>query len=224
MNYPMIKHLILKDWYFQRWPIAALFGGGVLSLLLVGMGGQGGFYVGSILLMSVVIIVGAELAMVTVVNERKEQTLAFVMSLPISAMEYTTAKILANLLIFVVPFVTLMLGSFAVIANRPGLPDGLIPFAAIVLMQLFVNYSLLLAVALVSESQGWSIMALAAGNISINVFMYYVASMPGMAGAMKGDVVVWNEAAVMVLLGEVAAIGVLIGLTFFFQSRKTDFI
>ena len=52
--------------------------------------------------------------MVTVVEERNEQTLPFVMSLPISPMEYTTAKILANLLIFLVPLGALMLGSFAV--------------------------------------------------------------------------------------------------------------
>ena len=42
--------------------------------------------------------------MATVVEERTDQTLPFVMSLPISAAEYTTAKILANLLIFLIPW------------------------------------------------------------------------------------------------------------------------
>src|SRR3954467_11704206 len=79
---------------------------------------------------------------------------------------YPIARILANLLIFLVPFVTLMLGSFGVIAHSTALVDGRIPFAAIVLMELFVNYCLLLAVALVSESQGWSVCAIVGATCS----------------------------------------------------------
>ena len=100
MNTSRVKRLILKDWYFNRGAIAAYVVVGLLSLLAIGLGGEGGFYGGSILLITVLISIGIHLVMITVIHERTEQTLPFVMTLPVSAKEYTTAKILANMLIF----------------------------------------------------------------------------------------------------------------------------
>ena len=41
---------------------------------------------------------------------------------------------------------------------------------------------------------------------------------------MKGHAIVWNQAAVLLMIAEVAAIGLMLGLTLFFQNRKTDFL
>ena len=103
MNYSMVKLLILKDWYLQRWMILGSLVAGALALAITVSSRKAAFFLGIILLVTVLVAVGAQLAIATVVNERKEQTLAFVMSMPISSREYTTAKILANLLIFLVP-------------------------------------------------------------------------------------------------------------------------
>jgi len=93
MNYAMVKRLIVKDWYLQRWPIVASLVGIVATLGIISTGG----------LIMVIISIGAQMAVATIVTERKEQTLAFVMSLPISYREYTACKIWGNLLIFLVP-------------------------------------------------------------------------------------------------------------------------
>ena len=224
MNTFMVKRLILKDWYFYRWPIAGYLAAGALALFLVGNGGEGAFYAGSILILTVLISVGIHLAMATVIQERTDQTLPFVMSLPISAREYTTAKILANLLIFLIPWVALVLGSFAVIAGRPAVPDGLIPVTAIILTEIFMSSVLILAVALVTESQGWTICAIVFGNLLLQAVMYYVSHIPSVAAAMKGPRIVWDQPVVTLLLAELAVILLLLGLTFWLQSRKTDFI
>ena len=224
LNGKMVKRLILKDWYFQRWTIVAYLAAGALALFLLGTGGKGSFFAGSILLITVLIGLGIHVAMATIVQERTDQTLPFVMSLPLSPREYTTAKILANLLIFLVPWLALSLGTFAVIAGRAGVPDGLIPFAALLLVEIFAGYCLLLAVALVSESQGWAIGAIIFGNLFFQAFMYYVSHHPAIAAAMKGDGIHWSQPAVTLLLGEFAVIVLLLGLTFFFQARKTDFV
>ena len=63
-----------------------------VALLLVSNGGEGSFYAGCILLFTVLISLGIHLAMLTVVEERTQQTLPFVMSLPISPRDYTVAK------------------------------------------------------------------------------------------------------------------------------------
>jgi ABC-2 type transport system permease protein len=222
MSYSMVKRLILKDWYFLRYPILGYLVAGALSLGLVSLGGNGPSFAGSILLITILISVGIHLAMLTVINERKEQTLTFIMSLPISAREYTIAKILANLLIFLVPWVTLLIGALTLlwIANA----GGLIPFTTIILTEIFTSYCLLLAVALVSESQSWTVGAIVLGNLAFNGILYWVSHTPSIASAMKGHAVVWDRAPVTFLLAEVVAIGLLLGLTLFFQNRKTDFL
>jgi hypothetical protein len=97
MNYSMVKSLILKDWYFQRTAILLSLAGGVLSLGIVAFGGQPGFTLGLILLVTIMVMLSAMSVMGNTIGERENQTLAFSMSLPISYLEFTTSKILGNL-------------------------------------------------------------------------------------------------------------------------------
>ena len=119
MNYAMVRSLIFKDWYFQRKAILLSLAGGLASLGIVIFGGNVGFYIGLIFLITIMIAIGATLVMGTLVGERENQTLAFVMSLPVSYREYSTAKILGNLLIFVPFWFTLVAGSVALIVAAP---------------------------------------------------------------------------------------------------------
>ena len=224
MDTTMVKRLVLKDWYFQRTAIIIYILAGVLAIGLLKAGSEGLFYAGSILLITILITVGIHLTFATVVAERTEHTLPFVMSLPISTTEYTTAKILANVLIFLAPWITLVGGTVLIIRLSAEIPDGLIPFVILIFTQILVGYCLILAIALVSESTGWTVGALVAGNLSFQFFMYAVSHMPAIAQDMKGATVSWSQPAVLVLAGQVVAIGVMLGLTFFLQGRKTDFI
>jgi ABC-type transport system involved in multi-copper enzyme maturation permease subunit len=186
-------------------------------------GGNGSFYAGTVLLMTVLIGLGIELAFVKVVNERKEQTLAFVMSLPISARDYTVAKILANLLIFLIPFLalgTVTVGLFSISTTVA----GLVPFSAVVLGELFASYCFLLAVALISESEGWTVGAMVAANLFLQGFLYYVSHIPSIGKAMSGGRIVWSSAAVSLLLAELVVVVVLLTVTLVLQNRKSDFI
>jgi ABC-type transport system involved in multi-copper enzyme maturation permease subunit len=224
MNTAMVKRLILKDWYFQRWTLVAYLVAGVLALALIGKGGEGPFFAGATLLVTVLIAIGIHLTMATVVDERKEQTLSFVMSLPISVREYTLGKMGANLLIFFIAWATMLLGSFAVIAGSPLLPDGMIPFSAVMLGEIFVSTCLILAVALVSESQAWTVGAIVVGNLGFNGFLYFVAHIPTIAKSMKLNSILWNRPTVLLLFAEIAASALLLGGTFALQARKKDFI
>jgi ABC-type Na+ efflux pump permease subunit len=224
MNYSMIKILMFKDWYLQRWSVAASLLGGVVALGIVCTGGNAAFFMGLLLLITCLIAVGAQLAVATMVNERKEQTLAFVMSLPISYREYTVAKLLGTLLVFMVPWLVLVLGSLALFAVPHGVPHGLLPFAIIMSTEILVSTCLVVCTALVTESQGWTVAAIMVGNIAINVIGYFVAHVAGIAKGMGGSTVSWSSAASTVLLSEFALIALFLILTFFFQSRKIDFL
>ena len=79
MNTAMIRHLVLKDWYFQRGPIAASVALGVIALGMLLSSSKGVFYLGSVLLLTVVISIGIFLAFLTVVQERTQGLLPFAM-------------------------------------------------------------------------------------------------------------------------------------------------
>ena len=224
MNYSMVRRLILKDWYLQRIAIVLSVLGGVAALGIVCLGGQAAFMAGLVLLITALVAVGAHLAIATMVNERKEQTLSFVMSLPISPAEYTLAKLVGTLVIFMVPYLVLVLGSLALFAIPHGVPHGLLPFTAIMAIEILVNTCLMIAVALVTESQGWTVASIMVGNVSINIVGYFVAHLPGIARGMQGVSVNWSTTATFTLLTEFGLIVSMLALTFFFQSRKRDFL
>ena len=224
MDWIMIRRLILKDWYFNRGIIAAYLAAGMLALALIAFGEKAVFYSGSILLVTVLIAVGIHMTIVTVVQERKEKTLPFIMSLPISSMEYTTAKILTNLLIFLLPWCALLIGTILVILSREYLQNGLIPYVSILLSEILVAWSLILAVAIITESEGWTIFAMVICNLFFNYFLYYLSNNPNMAEAMKEAAPVWSNYALGMLALEFTAILLILGVTFYLQKRKKDFL
>jgi hypothetical protein len=224
MNLSMIRRLVLKDWYLYRWPILASVAGGVISLGIIAYGGKPGFHFGLTIAVTILAFIGALLPISTIIQERKEQTLPFVMSLPISYLEYTAAKILANLLIFLVPWLTLVLGGFALIMTKPVMPHGLVPFFAIMSMEILVSTCLIFAVALMTESQGWTIGAILVGNLALNLVGYFVAHIPSVGSGLWGSAIQWSPAATILLGTEWALIVLILGLAFFVQSRKRDFV
>jgi hypothetical protein len=105
-----------------------------------------------------------------------------------------------------------------------GNAGGVIPFIVIIMTELFASYCLVLAVAFISESLGWAIGATLFGNLFLQAFLYWTSHAQSIGGTIKGHVAVWSPTAVTILIVEIAVILLLLGLTFFFQARKTDFI
>jgi len=223
MNFAVVRHLILKDWYLNRGVILASIPVGLGALALVLTGKPVAFMLCIILLCMVIVGVGAQLAFVTTINERKEQTLAFVMSLPVSWREYTAAKILANLIIFLIPWLPLTAGALGLLL-LPGATHGLIPFTAIMAMEMFITTSLIVAAGIITESQAWTTAGIFLSSLGINLGGYIFAHVPGIAKYMWGTRVYWSPTAWIILICELLTIPLLLGVTFFVQSRKTDFL
>ena len=224
MNYALVKHLILKDWFFQRPIVIGSLVLGAVSLGLIAVPGTAWFAAGGVLLMTVILVLGSILVSATTIAERTGKTLPFVMGLPISMREYTLAKILGNLLIFLVPWTALVVATTAIILLQPSLPDGFLSFALITLVELLVNFCLLLTVGLVSESQGWATTTIVAGNLLLQGFFYGVGGLPGIRETTTNPTLVWNTTFSLVLLVELLVMAGLIALTFYLQSKKTDLL
>ncbi|MGA3047903.1 MAG: ABC-2 transporter permease [Terracidiphilus sp.] len=223
MNYSMVRRLILKDWYFQRTAILLAFAGGALSLGIVCIGSQASFTIGLILLVTVMVMISAMTVMGNVLGERENQTLAFAMTLPISYLEYTTSKILGNLLIFVPFWLTMLAGSVCLIVVSPAI-HGFFAFAIIMAVEILLSTCMMIAVGLVTESKGWAISAMVVGNVALNLVGYLVAHIPGIKDGLYGTAIYWNSTATILLATEFALIALLLGAAFFIQSKKKDFI
>jgi ABC-2 type transport system permease protein len=224
MNYLMVRRLILKDWYLNRWIILGSIPVGLAALALILTGSKAAFLLSIIVLCIVLIGVGAQLAMVTAVNERREQTLAFIMSLPVSWREYTAAKILANLLLFLIPWMALTLAALAFLLFVPGMPHGFVPFTTIMAVEILVTACLTIAAAIITESQVWASIVITCSSLGLNGFGYLFAHMRGISPEMWGQRMHWTSTASTVLVAEFLVCALLLGLTFFVQSRKTDFL
>lgn len=223
MNYAIVRRLILKDWYLNRWMILISVPAGLGALALILTGSKAAFMLSLILVCTDLIFVGAQLATVTTVNERKEQTMALVMSLPVSWREYTASKILANLIIFLVPWLPLTAGAVGIL-YLPGAAHGLVPYTAIMAVEMLVTICLIVVAGVISESQVWTTVAILVTSIGLDAFGYLFAHLHGISAFMWGNRVHWTSTAWIVLLAELLFVPLLLGLTFFIQSRKTDFL
>ena len=224
MSNSIIYQLVLKDWQLIRKYIAGYALTGLLAVAVAGSNHQGAQYVGAVLLISSVIIIGVHLVFSTVVLERKNKTLALVMSLPISVKEYTSAKLIGNLSLFSGAWLVILMGGLLSINLSSSLPMGFIPFLLIFLLHLFAVYVACLALSIITESEIVATVVVTAGSILISPFIYFLTSRPGIYEHMGGDSPVWNTTAMAFLVTEVLAIILMIAATYYFQARKTDFI
>jgi len=103
MSTRMVGILIRKDLALMALPALGYLFGGAVGIGLMAIEGRAWFNAGAILLISALFGLGFHPCMATVIGERKDKTLAFIMSMPITPAEYTLAKIGANLLVFFVP-------------------------------------------------------------------------------------------------------------------------
>ena len=223
INYAVVRHLIAKDWSLNRWVILASLPVGLGALAIVLTGKQVAFMLSIILLCMVIVGVGAQLAMVTTINERKEQTLAFVMSLPVSWREYTAAKILANLIIFLILWLPLTAGALGVLL-LPGATHGLVPYTAIMAVEMLITTSLIVVAGIITESQAWTTAGIFCSSLGINILGYVFAHLHGISMYMWGTRVHWSSTAWIILISELLTVPMLLGVTFYIQSRKADFL
>lgn len=221
LNMPVIKQLVYKDWYLNRKLLAVYVGGGIFSLSIISLG-EWQFFMGAIMFITMLVAMGNHQLSVTMINERKEQTLAFVMSLPVSPADYAMAKFLSNMVLFFVPWSLLVLATTVVILLTP-LPDGLVAFTLLVCVLIAVNHCICWAVTMATETEGSFLLVMIGLNCLLNPALYLLARSPHIGGHNLNGNVVWTATATQVLVGEILAIVLLLLGTLYFRSRKKVF-
>lgn len=225
MNNQVNLRLIQKDWRLNLPVIVLCTIGGVIALGVLLIGGQTPIVLGAVFFFTSIVFCASFLPMSSIVNERKKQTLAFMMSLPVSPAQYGCAKLVSTVGMFLIPWLTLIAAAVYMILDRHVLPYGTIPTALILAAVPFIGFCLITGTALVSESEGWGIAATAVVNSTYWIAWYLLVSRaPSLTANWTSPVAVWNAAAIDILGAEFGFIALILVLTMLWQSRKRDFI
>jgi ABC-2 type transport system permease protein len=222
-DFQIIKLLVIKDWQIYQKQLAAYVLGLLVGLTLVGVGKPWSFYIGSLLLVVLLVCAGGFAIQSSLLNERKEQTLPFVMSMPVTPMGFYWSKLLANVAIYLVPF-TLVVGGTVFLVLFTPLPDGLLVWSLLIFGFLAMVFIVSLCTALVVESEGWNIFVQIRLSTMTSPFIIGIGQIESVGAHIKTDNIVWSLPAVGILLAQVAIAALAISITSWAQRRKSSFL
>jgi ABC-2 type transport system permease protein len=224
MNRSVVWALILKDWRLQRPAILVSSAVGALSLGMFYFRSEVPFVLGAVWFFVSIIVLGCMLPMANVINERKKQNLAFLMSLPVSAIQYTTSKMISTFGLFLMPWLALFAAALGVILGGHVIPHSFIPTVFVLEGFVLMGFCLIAGAAIAGETEGWPMAATLLCNSSYGVGFYLFGRIPEIQRDWQSPVAVWSPIIQRLLIIEVAVVIFIIGLTFFIQSRKRDFV
>jgi ABC-2 type transport system permease protein len=219
----LARKLIAKDFYLNRWLIMGSTAAGIIGLLIAAEG-KVRFNLGMLTWLTTIVAFGVVLAMLAIVNERKERTLQFVLSLPLSHGDYVRIKVVGLLLCFFVPWAVLSAGAVTLISVMPNLPDGLLPFAVLLCGFMLANYSVVLCGALHAASEGLISLVIIVTNMNVTLFIFMVGALPSLNDHLYGPTPVWNSTFWAVLAAEFATLAVTLTLPYLVAARRRDFV
>jgi hypothetical protein len=224
MNGQAIRILFLKDLFLSRKTLFVYLIAGLASAAVVCVPNEKVAFLGFILIVTVAIASGLHLIGSLLLGETMGQTRLFVMSLPVSLLDYSVAKIAVILTTYLIPWIT-MLSCLAILALIvPGGKPGSFTLVPATFGYLLAVFTIQLVTAVVTESFGWTIGVVVAGNVCLNLFLKTLSENPQVAKALEGSRWTLPPLISQVLAIEAAVIVVAIALAFILQTRKRDLI
>jgi ABC-2 type transport system permease protein len=195
---------------------------GVAALFLAKFG-TAGFNVAMTLLITALVVQGTLLPLFLNVSERKDRSLLFALSLPISTARYAVTKVGAILVAYLIPWILLpLIGAVGHVISP--FPAGIVPFASAMWVFLLLHFCLILSATLLSELEAGWIAAVVICNVSISFFIFFLQSNASIDSTMRGAVAAWVPAIRVTLAAEIAAIGLVGAFTYYRLSHRKDFI
>jgi len=217
------RKLIVKELYVNRWMVAGGALSGVASILIATLG-KTGFNVGALTWLTTIIATGVMLALYGIMNERKENALQFVLSLPLSISEYVRAKMLGLFAGFLIMWSISCAAALLLVFLKASVPDGIAPYVTLLCVFMLANFAVVLCGALHAQSEALNSAVIVVTNMGVSIFMFTVGPMPGIQQHMWAPVPVWNDTFWTVLFCELAVLVIALTLPFVFAARRRDFL
>jgi len=132
------------------------------------------------------------------------------------------SKIAVVLCTFLIPWSMMltiaMMGSFMLPHAKP----GVVVILPAIFCFLLSGFTVQLVCAVVTNSVGWTIGVMVAGNIALNVFLMNFNADPSIIEATQSEIVTWPPLVLQVLAVECLVIIAAIALAFYLQTRQRD--
>ena len=219
----VMRKLVAKELYVYRWFMVATAAAAVLSVFAASFG-EASFNVAAITWLTTVIAFGVMLAIYGISNERKENSLLFVLSLPISPAQYVRAKLIGLVLTYLIPWLVASGAALALVFVAPGVPDGMAPYVVLLSMFLFANFTVVMCGALHARTDAMVAAIIIITNMMVSLFMFAVGARPGIKDHLGGPVPVWNDDFFNVLLIELIILVIALALPLATAARRRDFL
>jgi ABC-2 type transport system permease protein len=216
------RKLIAKELFVNRWFVGSATLAAALSIAVCTLGKMA-FNIGALTWLTTIIAFGVMIAIYGVTNERKEHSLEFVLSLPISNGDYVRAKLLGLLLCFLAPWLVSTVAAVAMVLFSE-VPDGLLPYTVALCLFLLTNFAVVLCGALHARTEAFTSAVIIVTNMGVSVFMFTVGALPGFRESMFGATPVWNDTFFWTIACEIALFFIALSLPLVFAARRRDFI
>lgn len=215
MTGSIVTKLILKDLYFNR----SLIVGGTLAGLLAEFLTSRIQLAGMIVFVTVVVVCAIFLGLVAVTRERSEKSAVFVLSLPVSAVQYTGAKMIAATISFLIVWAVLLAVPLFRIWLGATPSEGL-PFLIGIMSLILTNFFILLTVGMITLSEKWIAGSIILTNTSVPFFF----ANSGGSAAESGASPSWTPGLLAGFAIEAAIIALCLGIVFYVQLKRKDFV
>jgi len=219
----VIRKLIAKELYVYRWLVTGGAISGVASVLIASLS-KTGFNIGALTWLTTIIALGVMLALYGIMNERKEHTLQFVLSLPLSTRDYVRAKMLGLTLCFLVVWLVSSVAALILVFAMDAIPDGLSAYVILLCFFMLANFAVVLCGMAHAASEALSSAIIVVTNMGVSIFMFTIGPLPGISQSMWGPTPAWNSTFWTVLGCELAVLVIAFALPFFLAARRRDFI
>jgi hypothetical protein len=229
MNTSIIPQLVKKDFLIIRKTVLiccliSITSIGVLSLLYGNIPDFVFANIGFTALIAPTVVCGFILLMKTNVDEKEKSTQIFIMTLPITVKEFTLAKLLVNLPIFSAIWIVITAVAAYFCFGLGLFPLGTVPFITMIFLGIFVAYTCILSVSLLSQSLQITILAIMFFEIGTSAYLWVIAYFDPISNYIYGPSAVWNTAATTIVTIQILIAVFAITVTVFIQNRKRDFI
>ncbi len=219
---PVVHKLIGKELYVHRWLLIGASVSVVVSASIASWSAMA-FNIGALTWITTVIALGVMLGIYGIMNERKEHSLEFVLSLPLSAREYVASKVIGLMLCFVAPWLVATASAIALVLGT-AVPDGLLPYVVLLCVFTLSNFSVVLCGALHARSEAATTAIILVTNMAVSLFMFIVGGLPSLNAHMSGAVPVWNRTFFLVLGIELIVLAIAVTLPFLVAARRRDYL
>lgn len=229
MSHSIVPQLIRKDLRMTRrmilvFSLISLASIGVISLLHGRIPDWGLVNIAFMLLVAPAATCGIVLLMKTNVFEKEKSTQPFIMSLPVTVKEFTLAKLLVNLPVFGAIWLVVTAVAFYFCFGLGLFPSGTVPFITMVLLGVFVAYTGILSVSLLSQSLGITVLSIMIFELGTSAYLWVVVYLDPIANHVYGPNTVWNSTAVTIVTTQALIAISMIAATLLIQNRKRDFV